>query len=129
MDAIRDEMARMKKGSPMEMVGEYICRRAGMGCALDEKKTVQGAYKAMEDWARAHKTGSSCFVPPVQAAKLIDRYMGWTELEENEYARILWEISMGESAGAGAPLAEQPKVSKRASRGNDLDLDALLGGM
>lgn len=137
MDKIRDEMAKLKEGSPLEMVGEYICHRVGEGCSLLDGKTVQGAYKAMEDWAKNHRVGNSCFVPPVQAAKLIDRYMGWPELKESEYARMLWEISMGEPAGDGAPLVEQPKVCKgrpesplTAEGGaDDLNLDALLGGL
>ena len=137
MDAIRDEMAGLAKGSPLEMVGEYICRRGEMEEEAPANVTVKGAYKAMEDWAKSHKVGNSCFVPPVQAAKLIDRYMGWPELEESEYARILWEISMGEQAGDGAPLVERPKVSKGRPESplvaeggtDDLDLDALLGGM
>lgn len=129
MDAIRDEMAGLAKGSPLEMVGEYICRRGEMEEEAPANVTIKGAYKAMEDWAKSHKVGNSCFVPPVQAAKLIDRYMGWPELEESEYARILWEISMGsyQTAPEGVQRATgRPSAAKDA---DVLDLDALLGGM
>lgn len=104
MDRIRDEMAREQVGSPVSVIGEYVTSRLEKGADIPEGKTLAGAYKAMEAWARKqHKSGGSCVcVPPDRAYAIVDEYFGFGKTQA--------------IAPAAAPKEEY------------LDLDALLGG-
>lgn len=103
MDRIRDEMARANNPA-MEEIGEYVTRRVAQGAEVPEGKTLAGAYKEMEDWARKHQLGGCCCVAPHQAYELIDKYFGF------------------------AGPQDKPVVAPtRPSVMDDLDLDALLG--
>ncbi|MGN0762162.1 MAG: hypothetical protein ACI4MK_02195 [Aristaeellaceae bacterium] len=108
MDRIRDEMGKEQPGSPIEAIGEYVTERLNQGAAVPEGKTLAGAYKAIEDWAREHKGGKSCVcVPPQMAFSIVDRYFGFGE-EPQTFAA--------------------PKPVKKAEP-DGLDLDALLEGL
>lgn len=108
MDRIRDEMAREQPGSPIEAIGEYVTERLNQGATVPEDKTLDGAYRAIESWAREHKGGKSCVcVPPQMAFSIVDRYFGFSEEPQTLAA---------------------PKAVKREEK-DDLDLDALLEGL
>ena len=106
MDRIRDEMAREEADSPISAIGEYVTERISAGAVIPEGKTLKGAYKAMEDWARKNRKGSCCCVPPARAFAIVDEYFGFS------------------GAKPQTPAQVQP-----APAADDLDLDALLGGL
>lgn len=108
MDRIRDEMAREQPGSPIEAIGEYVTERLNQGASVPEGRTLAGAYKAIEDWARKNKGGKTCVcVPPKMAFAIVDRYFGFGE-EPQAFAAVK------------TVKQEEP---------DSLDLDALLEGL
>ena len=108
MDRIRDEMAREQPGSPIEAIGEYVTERLNQGASVPEGRTLAGAYKAIEDWARKNRSGKTCVcVPPQMAFAIVDRYFGFSEEPQTLAA---------------------PKAVKREEK-DDLDLDSLLEGL
>ena len=106
MDEIRDEMAREEADSPISAIGEYVTERIQAGAAIPEGKTLKGAYKAMEDWARKNCKGNCCYVPPARAFAIVDEYFGFSGAKPQAIAEV-----------------------KPAPAADDLDLDALLGGL
>lgn len=111
MDRIRDEMAKEAADSPIGAIGEYVTERIQAGAVVPEGKTLKGAYKAMEDWARKHKHGNCCYVPTARAFAIVDEYFGFSRKEAQAIAEV-----------KPAPAASTPLT-------DELDLDALLGGL
>lgn len=111
MDRIRDEMAREQPGSPIEAIGEYVTERLNQGASVPEGRTLAGAYKAIEDWARKNKGDKTCVcVPPKMAFAIVDRYFGFGDEGEKPQA-----------FAAVKPVKQEEPDS--------LDLDALLEGL
>lgn len=106
MDEIRDEMAREEADSPISAIGEYVTERIQAGAEIPEGKTLKGAYKAMEGWARKNQKNGCCYVPPARAFSIVDEYFGFS------------------GAKPQTPAQVQP-----APAADDLDLDSLLGGL
>lgn len=108
IDRIRDEMAKEQPGSPIEAIGEYVTERVNQGAEVPEGRTLAGAYKAIEDWARKNRSGKNCVcVPPKMAFAIVDRYFGFGE-EPQAFAAVK------------TVKQEEP---------DSLDLDALLEGL
>jgi hypothetical protein len=108
MDAIRDEMAKKPKDLNVQYVGERLTRHimdhpADAGKFYAAGKTIEGAMKKLEDYARQHKNGSMACVDPETGMRIILEYYGVT-------------ADAGEKAKRPARLADE------------LDLDALLEG-
>lgn len=106
IDRIRDELTKYT-GDAMEMLGDYVTERIMKGAKLPEGKTLKGAFDALYNYARQHKKGSCCFIPPQKAYELVDRYFGWDKQAEEPQP---------------AQVAAMPTDAL-----DDLDLDAMLG--
>lgn len=115
MDRIRDEMAREEADSPISAIGEYVTERIQAGAVVPESKTLKGAYKAMEDWARKNRKGSCCYVPPARAFAIVDEYFGFAAKVPEAKPHTFAEVKP-------VPAASTPLT-------DELDLDALLGGL
>lgn len=82
MDKIRDEMATAKANKDaIGAVGEIVtalleANPAAEAAILDKGKTLEGCYKAMEDYARKHKDGNCYYMPPDRATSVICEYFG-----------------------------------------------------
>lgn len=116
MDKIRDEMAAKSGHMGVQAVGQFITlllqsSPETAGQVLQEGKTLEGAFGEVRKWAEGHKNGSYAFVPPDKADELVRGYYG---------------ISVGKEE-TQAPAA--PAVPARRAEPDDLDLDALLGGL
>lgn len=87
IEKLRDEMARLNK-PPISAIGEYLCdyitkHRDQAGLILQEKKTLEGAYKALEDAARKNRGGSTCVcIDPDEAWKIVRDYFGMQETKQ-----------------------------------------------
>lgn len=110
-DKLRDEMARKHDSAGVAGVGEVMTAllQAHPEYApgiLAEGKTLQGAYDALEKYARDHRGGAKCvYVPQATAEKVLLQYYGIRATEK-----------------AAAQPAPSPET-------DDLDLDALLEGL
>lgn len=108
IDALRDEMAGTQNPG-IAYIGEYMTGRLQKNHALADRLTAQGknlagAFGAIRDYARKHKTGDWAFVAPEKGLEIACEYYGIP------------------ADGAAAPQAQ---TSAPANDG--LDLDALLG--
>lgn len=74
IDKIRDEMAEKHDDGAIVTIGEYVSERIMKGAKLLEGKTLTGAYKEMEKYAREHRKGNSCCIPPQKAFEIVDAY-------------------------------------------------------
>ncbi len=106
IDAIRDEMAAQAKDLNVQYVGEQLTKHilahpADAGKFYAKGKNIAGAMKALEGYARQHKSGSMACIDPETGMRIILEYYG---------------VRAGE-----APQAA------RCAAADDLDLDALLG--
>ena len=109
MDAIRDEMAAKAKDLNVQYVGEQLTRHimahpADAPKFYEAEKTIEGAMKKLEEYARQHKSGSMACVDPDTGMRIILEYYGVT---------------------AGEAKTEAPRRSAAKPAGA-LDLDALL---
>ncbi len=88
MDALRDEMAKRFNDPGIGAVGEIMTAqlqaRPEIAAKLTAKgKSLAGAYKALEDYARNNRGGKSCvFVPPEKAVEIILGYYGVAAKDE-----------------------------------------------
>lgn len=108
IDRIRDEMAVAAKDRNVQYVGEQLTRhimthRGDAPKFYAEGKTIAGAMKKLEDYARQHKNGSMACVDPETGMRIILEYYG---------------------VKAGGAQTPSPKPA--ASIADELDLDALL---
>lgn len=106
MDKIRDEMAKHHDNPAICAVGDIVTRLLQADPAAEtavaaKGKTLHGAYDAMREHARAHKTGDCYYMPPDEAERIIRAYFGIP----------------ADTAAAPAPTPEP----------DPFDLDALLG--
>ena len=137
MDRIRDEMAREQPGSPIEAIGEYVTERLNQGASVPEGRTLAGAYKAIEDWARKNRSGKSCVcVPPKMAFAIVDRYFGFGEEEGGQSPTKPDSLLEGCTLDAALRRGEGEKPQAFAAvkpvkqeEPDSLDLDALLEGL
>ena len=117
VDALRDEMAAKHNDSGVGAVGEIMtaqlqARPEIAAKLLAKGKSLAGAYKALEDYARNNRGGKSCvFVPPEKAEEIILSYYG-----------IGREKATGNREQGTEKAAPHP-----AAPADDFDLDALLG--
>ena len=116
LDKIRDEMAAKDNNPGVQTMGEGLTemlpQRPGIAAQiLTQGKTVEGAVDEVSKYAQSHRTGNFTFVPPQKAMEIVAGYFGF-DAEKTE---------------PQAP-AEKPAPVKRAEP-DDLDLDALLGGL
>lgn len=111
MDAIRDQMAG-DAFEPVKALGamltEWLAAHPGQAGAFTKaKKTLRGAWEAMEKYAKANRAGASCVcVPPDRALEIALEYYG--------------------ISGTG-PAETAPEPAGKIW--NALDLDALLEGL
>lgn len=113
MDKIRDEMAKNSGNPGIQFLGEWMTEQLESTPAIAEKvlqngKTLAGAFGEIRKYAESHKSGSYAFVPPAKALELVSAYYGLDALPEKAETQ------------APAPVPQEP---------DDLDLDALLGGL
>ena len=113
MDKIRDEMARNSGNPGIQFLGEWLTEQLermpdAAEKILEDGKTLTGAFGEIRKYAEGHKTGSYAFVPPEKALELVSGYYGLD--------------AKPAKAQPQAPAPARPEV-------DDLDLDALLGGM
>ena len=109
IDKIRDEMAASAKDLNVQYIGEQLTKHIMAHPADAPKfyakgKTISGAMKKLEDYARQHKSGVMACVDPDTGMRIIFEYYG-----------IL--------TGGAQPVRHCMPVAPSA----DLDLDALLG--
>lgn len=104
IDRIRDELTKYTGDDAMEMLGDYATERIMKGAKLPKGKTLKGAFDALYNYARQHKKGSSCCIPPKKAYELVDGYFGWGAQEEAAQVQAMPTDTVSE-----------------------LDLDAMLG--
>lgn len=123
IDKIRDEMAGKRTPPEIQAVGEIMTallqtHPAWAEQVLDEGKSLAGAYKAMENYARSNHKDTCYAMGPDTAQKVIFKYYG-IEAEEpvNVYAAFMPEPAQPEPA---QPEPEKPKA-------DPFDLDAILG--
>lgn len=109
VDKIRDEMAGKPQDCNVQYIGEQLTRHI-MAHPADapkfyaEGKTIAGAMKKLEDYARQHKHGVMACIDPDTGMRIILEYYGVM-------------------AGAAA----KPMMAAARTMGRtDLDLDALL---
>ena len=113
MDKIRDEMARNSGNPGIQFLGEWLTEQlervhANAEKILADDKTLAGAFGEIRKYAEGHKTGNYAFVPPEKAVEIVDAYYGLAE----------------------KPAKAQPQAPAQArTEPDDLDLDALLGGL
>lgn len=127
MDRIRDEMAKSRNPG-VQIIGEAMTRILAecpeMGSTIgQEGKTLQGAFDRVKEYAKKHAQSGCCFVPPQKAAEIVAEYWG---IDIAMMQQAVAEAYMP----AVAKMPEQPKETSAASSLMDeLDLDALLGGL
>lgn len=127
MDKLRDEMAKEVRRPEIGSVGEVmtgilIARPDAAAAILAKGKTLAGAYKALEDFARKNRGDQSCvYIGPERAAKILMDYYG-----------------IGGDAPSPVPdmarntpeAGKMPAVELAAPDETDaFDLDALMGGV
>ncbi len=109
MDAIRDEMAKKAGDMNIQYVGEQLTKHIMENPAdaprfYAEGKSIVGAMKKLEDYARQHKNGSMACVDPETGMRIILEYYGI------------------KPAATPRPVMQAARMMGRT----DLDLDALL---
>ena len=92
IDAIRDEMAAKAKDLNVQYVGEQLTRHimahpADAGKFYAPGKTISGALKALEDYARQHRCGMMACVDPDTGMRIILEYYGVQAVEAPKPAR------------------------------------------
>lgn len=124
VDKVRDEMASVKKNKDaIGAVGEIVtailhANQAAAAAVLAEGKTLEGCYKAMEDYARKHKDGNCYYMPPERAEAVICEYYGIEAGATHPAMR------------ATAPCTGEATESGEGKKTVDpFDLDALMGGL
>lgn len=96
VDKLDNEAAAAKSGlRPAYDAIAQMMREAVRGdaraceCVLDAKKTVEGAYEAIQKYASDNRGGSQCVcVPPDVAAQLIAKYYGFEPGEKADSQAI-----------------------------------------
>ena len=141
MDKVRDEMAKTKSTN-VQALGEIMtaliqARPEIAGAILKDGKTLDGCWKAMEDYARKHKTGNSFAMGPDIAENIIVEYYGMsmpTRVWETEFARGV--VKAGEETApatrAAEPAAKSADMEVTATatpEPDPFDLDALMGAL
>lgn len=127
MDKIRDEMATSKNPG-VQMIGEAMTKLLAecpeLGSTIEQEgKTLQGAFDRVKAYAKKHAQSGCCFVPPQKAAEIVAEYWG---IDIAMMQQAVAEAYMP----AVAKMPEKPKETSAASSLMDeLDLDALLGGL
>jgi hypothetical protein len=104
MDKIRDEMAKSQNPAVQEL-GEtltaWLSRHPeGAEKILAEGKTLQGSYKALEEYARKNKNGNSACVPYMKAVEIMAEYWG---IDKEEMTRAAYARMLEEMGAAGGP--------------------------
>lgn len=126
MDCVRDEMAAAKHGY-IEMLGEMMTAylRRHPETEVDEKKTLEGAYKQLHSTAAKKQQGRCYAMPPAEGFGLLMEYYGLPH-DKAEY-----EACMLEMLGQSAPDRPDSTPSVQAAKSDDdpFDLDGLLGGI
>lgn len=119
MDKIRDEMAAKANHPGVQTVGQFMTmllqnRPETAGQILQEGKTLEGAFRDVQKYAEGHKTGNYAFVPPDKADEIVRGYYG-----------------IGDAKAEPQAPAEQyvKTLITKQDKFDDLDLDALLGGL
>ena len=115
MDKIRDEMAGKEKNPGIQFLGGWLTGKLTQhpeiaASILDKQKTIEGALGEIRKYAEEHRTGNFAFVPPETALDIVGKYYGIETAEEE-------------------PQAPAPAKPERRAEPDDLDLDALLGGL
>ena len=123
IDKIRDEMAGKRTPPEIQAVGEIMTallqtHPAWAEQVLDEGKSLAGAYKAMENYARSNYKGTCYAMGPDTAQKVIFKYYGIEDEEPvNVYAAFMPEPAQPEPV---QPEPAQPMA-------DPFDLDSILG--
>lgn len=135
MDKVRDEMAGSKTSPEVAAVGEIVTAmlqaRPGIaGAILGKGKTLDGAFKAMREYAEKNRKGSSSFaMGPATAQAVICGYYGFTVEEPvavGMYAGAEGTGNRGQETGMAAEAQTLADVPEPV---DPFDLDALMGGL
>lgn len=117
MDKLRDEMARHHEHGALCMIGEHLTELlqrepSWAGKILSKDKSLMGAYKELESYARQQTKGKSgCVVlSDQQGFRIAEKYFGMEEGAAEEKAEAI------------APAAPAPAAPFALP-----DLDELLG--
>lgn len=110
IDAIRDEMAGKAKDMNVQYIGEQLTKHimahpADAPLFYAEGKNIAGALAKLEGYARQHRNGSKACIDPDTGMRIILEYYG---------------VQVGKAA-------QPTRLGAKAA--DDLDLDALLGGL
>ena len=142
MDKIRDEMAKKHDKPAVVSVGEVMTELLTAypewaAKILAKDKTLEGAYKALEDYARANRKSQSCvYLGPDRAAKVLAGYYGVTVPEPGEAARASYRADLrAEAADVSIHGDKGPEIEEKApavtlAAPDEIDafsLDALMG--
>lgn len=65
---------------------------------LTDGKTIKGAFEAIRDYARAHRTGNYACVPPTKAMELILEYFGQEEPQAVIEGGFMYKVMTDEAA-------------------------------
>ena len=109
IDKIRDEMASSAKDLNVQYIGEQLTKHimahpADAPKIYEGGKTIEGALKKLEEYARQHRNGSMACIDPETGMRIVLGYYGVTADEQRPTA-----------------VARHPMMVS-----DDLDLDALL---
>ena len=133
------------KGPVAELQQMIMCWVAvddkAAGLILAENKSVEGAYKAMEDVASSEKKGNKAVIDPPKAMAIVMEYFGvdkdtiQQELEGGLMYRIIMEYSTKwkpygapvEITSNPKPVADLPKVPEPETKAFSLDDFSLEG--
>lgn len=112
-DALRDEMAKAAAHAGVQQIGTYLTERLEAEPEIAEKlltkgKSLRGAFGAIYEYAKKHRTNSFAYVPPEKAYEIVDEYYGIADAEGRRAAK---EETHAHAADASADA---------------LDLDSLL---
>jgi hypothetical protein len=140
VDKVRDEMAAKHTKPAVVSVGEVMTQLLEAfpewaGAILAEGKTLEGAYKAMEDYARElHKKGGNCvYLGPDKSMQVLAKYYG-VKAGKNAPSPFAAEgvRKAEQNAQETAQNAREVAESVRKAEPSEMaefDLDALMGGI
>ena len=88
--------------------GDFVCYNFSITYYPGkQRESIEGAFGEIRKYAEKHKTGNFAFVPPEKALEIVSGYYG---------------LDMNQPEEPQAPAQRRPEA-------DDLDLDALLGGL
>lgn len=126
-DKIRDEMAANAKDAAISVIGEFMTNLLMEKPETAEKimaegKSLKGAMSAMSDYARKNKSGNHAAVDYYTGIGIVLEYFGIEKLSNTDIMRIGYRTD-------AIPEAPAQEPARKEAPADELDIDALLGGI